>query len=43
VSIAETNLKLGLTTGADLLQAKALLLEVRIEVLRNEQKAKSSK
>jgi hypothetical protein len=43
VSIAETNLKLGLTTGADLLQAKALLLEVRIEVLRNKQKAKSSK
>jgi outer membrane protein TolC len=43
VRIAEGFFKNGVGTEADVLQAKAILLESRIELLREQQKAKSSK
>jgi hypothetical protein len=43
VKIAEAYVKAGQGSEVDLLQAKAFELEVRLELLRNEQKAKSRK
>jgi len=43
VEAAEAKSKAGLATQVDVLQAKALLLEVSIEILRAEKKGKPSK
>jgi len=43
LQITEANYKAGLVTQLEVLQAKALLLEFRAELLRDEQKARPSK
>ena len=43
VNVAEAAVKWARGSEVDLLQAKAMVLELRLELLRNEQKAKSRK
>jgi len=43
VALAEAQLKVGTTTGVDVLQAKVVLLEVQIELLREKAKVKPRK